>query len=899
LALNPGTRLGPYEITAPLGVGGMGEVYRATDTNLKRQVAIKVLPASVAGDTERLARFQREAEVLAALNHPNIAHIHGLEKSDGTIALVMELVEGPTLADRIAKGAIPIDEVLPIAKQIAEALEAAHEQGIIHRDLKPANIKVRDDGTVKVLDFGLAKAMDPVGVSSASLSISPTITSPAMTQAGIILGTAAYMAPEQARGKAVDRRADIWAFGCVLFEMLTGEQLFHGTDLTETIASVVKEQPDLTRVPPHLRRLLSKCLEKDPQKRLRDLGDAWDLIEEPRAQATTTSGAAPSQPFWRRVITIAAAAIVFSAIAAAAVWRVRTPPAQPVIKFAIELPPGQVFTRGPSISVSSDGKRVLYVADQQIYERNMDDMESRAIPGTKVDPYRPFFSPDGQWIGYFSFADGTLKKIPIAGGSAITLCKVQGANPFGAFWYHDQIVFADPAKGILRVSENGGEPSVLIETKPPEVADGPRFLDDDTLLFTITSESGASRWDKAQIVVQSLRSGQRNVLVRGATGVGLAGRRLFYAVGNTVFAVPFDPNKREASAGGVPVVNGVTRVTNPQVQSGLAGFALSGTGTMVSVPGGVASSLSPFELVLIDRSGKAEPLPLPPQPYQHPRISPDGRQLAVSTDDGKESVVWIYDLKGGAALRQLTFGGRNLFPVWTPDSRSVTFQSDREGDPGIFQQLADGTKPAERLLRAEGGAVYAPETWTSDGKTLIYRVSTGTGSSSSLWTFTPGGSSSQLFEKKTAFGEANASLSPKGQWLAYTVLPTGAPPHVFIQPFPPTGSIFEVPGAIGTSPRWSPDGAQIFFDDGPSTQRLMVIDVRASTGLNFGTAKPIQMVGMIKTSAIDRPYDIAPDGKIIIVMDARTTNVSTGISRAGINVVVNWGEELETKAPVK
>ena len=490
LTLTPGTRLGPYEILADLGAGGMGEVYRATDTNLKRQVAIKVLPAAFAADAERLARFQREAEVLAALNHPNIAHIHGLERSDGTLALVMELVEGPTLADRIAHGAIPLADALTIATQIAEALEAAHEQGIIHRDLKPANIKVRADGTVKVLDFGLAKAMDPAGASNANAMNSPTISMHA-TQAGIILGTAAYMSPEQARGKAVDKRADIWAFGCVLFEMLSGRQLYAGDTITDVLAGIVSREPDWSllsaQTPPVVRRLLARCLEKDPQRRLRDIGEARVALSDPTGllAAPAASPISVNARSWRRSTVWAALAFVAISSAGVAVWtwtRLRPATAPRVTRLSIPLPAGQILAGNSGPAVSPDGRSIAYVATaadgvSRLYVRALDRFESTGIPESE-GAQQPFFSRDGGRIGFF--ARGKLLTVSLSGG-APTAIAAASFQPLGGTWGEDDTIVFVPAltSGLLRIPSAGGKPQKV--TVPDEAAGGyahvwPQFL---------------------------------------------------------------------------------------------------------------------------------------------------------------------------------------------------------------------------------------------------------------------------------------------------------------------------------------------------------------------------------------------------------------------------------------
>ena len=523
MAPHLGTRLGPYAIIAEIGVGGMGEVYRATDTNLGRDVAIKVLPESVAQDHERLARFDREARTLAALNHPNIAQIHGLEKSAGTIALVMELVEGPTLADRIAQGAIPVDEALPIAKQIAEALEAAHEQGIIHRDLKPANIKVRADSTVKVLDFGLAKAMEPTGAMSPGMSQAPTITTPAMTQAGMILGTAAYMSPEQAKGKTVDKRSNVWAFGAVLYEMLAGRRAFDAEDVSETLAAVLRAEVDWARlpkdVPPVLGTYIRRCLQKDPKQRIRDIGDVSLALEGAFETAVpqAVESVAVSQPaVWRRAMPLALASLLTAVVVGLAVWSLTRPalqPPAPVARFPIPLAAEEAFsgTGRPIVALSPNGRHVAYTANEGLVLRPVDQLQAQPIPGTD-GAWNPFFSPDGQQIGFY--ANGQLKRVSVSGGAPVTVAEAD--NPSGASWGADNmILYGQGLQGIWRVPGTGGTPEQVIPVEDGEQAHGPQLLPGGEWVLLTFRPAGGATWDQAQIVLHSLATDERIVLIDG------------------------------------------------------------------------------------------------------------------------------------------------------------------------------------------------------------------------------------------------------------------------------------------------------------------------------------------------------------------------------------------------
>ena len=522
MALAPGTSLGPYEITGQIGVGGMGEVYRAMDTHLKRAVAIKVLPAGLAGDADRLARFQREAEVLAALNHSNIAQIHGLEKSAGMIALVMELVEGPTLADRIAQGPIPIDEASPIAKQIAEALEAAHERGIIHRDLKPANIALAANDQVKVLDFGLAKLAQPEALTSGDPSASPTITSPAMmTGVGMILGTAAYMSPEQAKGRVVDKRSDVWAFGCVLYEMVTGRRAFPADDVSDTLALVLKADPDWNTIPSDVPRavceLMQGCLRKNQKERISSLSTALFVLGRPHVVA----GAIPVSPssVWRRATIVMAAVLISATLVAILAWQLRPVPVVSVTRFAFALSEGQQLNANrQAVALSPDGTRIVYAANGRLYLRSMSDFEATAIPGT-APAINPVFSPDGQSLVFW--AESALKRIALSGGAATTICQV-GSVPFGISWGSSGILFSSAGTAVMRVSPDGGKPELLVDlTNTEDLAHGPQLLPDgDTLLFTLVKRTDAAidRWNEAQVVVQSLETGVRKPLLAGRIG---------------------------------------------------------------------------------------------------------------------------------------------------------------------------------------------------------------------------------------------------------------------------------------------------------------------------------------------------------------------------------------------
>jgi len=640
LPLTPGTRLGIYEITVLLGEGGMGQVYRATDTTLS-QVAIKILPDAFAANPERLARFEREAKMLASLNHPNIAAIYAVDKSGGLHALVLELVEGDDLSQRISRSAIPLDEALPIAKQIAEALEAAHEQGIIHRDLKPANIKVRADGTVKVLDFGLAKAMEPTGAMAASNSMSPTITTPAMTQAGIILGTAAYMSPEQARGRTVDKRADIWAFGCVLYEMLTGRPAFSkGTSTADILAAILEREPEWkalpAAVPSTVARLLRRCLEKDPRRRLRDIGDIrLDLDEASTAPPVNVTRRAPGRAIVRSLVTAAIlVALAVIAFAIRSLTRVATVP-QPTMRFTLVPPVDQPFSLSEAdrdFVISRDGTRLVYVSgnDGKLMVRAIDRLDAVRL-GNVTGARSPFLSPDGQWVGFFVGVSSTeLKKISMTGGPAISLCRGPGGARGAAWGQDDTIVFSTQAGKLLRVPASGGEPTVL---STPDSARGetghifPSFLPGgQTVLFTLTNVGDPL--DNGQIVALDLKTGRRKVLLSGGSQPEYVETGyLVYGVTGALRAVRFNPATLDVMGDPVLVVDHVTTIAT----TGAGEFSLSASGALVYLPGGVIGTAR--SLVWVDRDGREEPVGAPPRMYSYSRISPDGSRVALELRD--------------------------------------------------------------------------------------------------------------------------------------------------------------------------------------------------------------------------------------------------------------------------
>ena len=910
MALASGTRLGAYEILTLIGTGGMGEVYRARDTKLNRDVAVKVLPEAFTLDPDRLARFKREAQVLASLNHPHIAAIYGQEESAGMQALVLELVEGPTLADRLLHGPMPVAQALACAGQVAEALETAHERGIIHRDLKPANIKLTADGKVKVLDFGLAKAMERTP-AAATVANSPTLSVLA-TQAGIIMGTAAYMSPEQAKGADTDRRTDVFSFGVVLYEMLTARQPFHGDTAPEIMASVLIRDADLSGLPanlhPRIVDLISRCLEKEPKKRWQAMGDLRLELESiaaaPYQSDVTALGPILRPPLWKRALPVAIA-VVLTAAASTGVnrWLSTAQPAQ-VVRFSF--PAADFRSTNLALAVSPDGTRIVYVGAigidrTQLILRTLSEPDARPIAGSALRGliYSPVFSPDGRFVAYYSLTERALKKIAVDGGTAITLSTLT-STPIGAISWHGGTIVVAQTTGIFTVSANGGEPELAVRLDAGTSAASPQIIDEHgSVLFALAgggaetvSGNPLSRWDAGQIVVQR-PDGARHVVVSGGTDPHyLPTGHLVYALGGSLLVVPFDAARGRTTGGAVPVIEGVAR-TNTSAHA-----AISTGGTLVFVPGSATAS-STRTLGLIDiRDGKAQPIPIPPNSYAQPRISPNGRLVAVASDDGKERAIWIYDLSSGGPPRRLTFAGRNSSPIWTPDGQFITYVSDQQGDRGLVLQRADGTGSAERLTKAEAGSEHTPDSWSPDGRILAFRVvQAGT---SSIWIVPRDGDRTPkpLLQMKDR-SQVLAQFSPDGRWIAYGSNELdGVAYQIFVQRFPLNGDKFQAETQTGSTPVWSPDGRRLFF---AYTNRVFALDVQTSP--TFVAGQPVEIAGTggsQPSAASVRNFDLTPDGKQLLVVLAEPTDDHNAAARGQqINIVLNWTEELKQRVPTK
>jgi eukaryotic-like serine/threonine-protein kinase len=915
VVLTPGTRLGPYEVIAQIGVGGMGEVYRATDTDLKRSVAIKVLPESVATDPDRLARFRREAEVLAALNHPNIAHIYGVEKSGSATALVMELVEGVTLDEyigKVKKTGLPVDVALPIAKQIADALEAAHEHGIVHRDLKPANIKVRDDGTVKVLDFGLAKAVDPAGTAaSGSVSMSPTITSPAMTEMGMILGTAAYMSPEQARGKPVDRRADVWAFGCVLYEMLTGQRAFEGEDVSMTLSQVLQREPDFNalpaNVPAHVRRVIHACLQKAPKQRVGDIQDVRLMLDgafEAPVGESLAPGAPPAVHLWQRPLPAAAALLFVVAVAILATWMLKPGPSAgsaPIARFATPFEPGQEALNAGLFT--PDGSALVYLGprasgggpEMQLWIRRWADLEATPVRGTE-GAVNFALSPDGREIAFSPFP-GPLRVVPLDGGPARTLIDEVGAV---SDWAPDgMIYFTNSFRNLKtvalgRVSSSGGSPQVVTEIREREsIHGGLVVLPGGTMaVFQVWH---AQTGEDAEIWAIDLVSGERRLLVAGNTPrYAPTGHLVFGTPDGVLMAVPIDPDTAELTGVPVPMVEGLW--TNPSL--GNVSFDISVGGALNYVLGS-AGRASERVLALVSRDGAVTRLPVRPAPFLSPRFSPDGRTLVVQTSGDDGSQLWMYDLSGSRQMQQLTFDGENnVRPIWTRDGRRITFASDRDGTMSLYWTAADGSGVPERLTTAEPGTRHWPGSWTPDGKTLVFTVARDEYTDWDIWALTLDGRKTESLYDTPATRYMGPELSPDGQWLAYSADAPDRDGDVYVAPFPGTGSRRRISQGGGFFPLWSPSGDRLFYR--PVSQALAMtlklVDVATKPSFAFSGERILPVSGFSVQSNY-RDYDIASDGERLVMVFPADRGTGADSASRRVIVVQSWTEELKRLVP--
>jgi Tol biopolymer transport system component len=909
MSLTPGTRIGSYEVLSSLGAGGMGEVYRAKDSKLKREIALKVLPADVANDRERMARFQREAEVLASLNHPNIAQIYGFEEGPAeaghhigtgvasgfsrTIALVMELVEGEDLAERLKRGAIPIDEALPIAKQIAEALEAAHEQGIIHRDLKPANIKVRPDGTVKVLDFGLAKAMGAAEPEGSALQA--TITSPAMTMRGMILGTAAYMAPEQARGKAVDKRADIWAFGCVLYEMLAGRRPFDGEEISDVLAAVLRQdidwQPLPPSTPPAITHLLARCLERDLKRRLRDIGEARIVLNDPAALAPSLPVSSPAgMPAARAAwLPWTVAALFLVAAIALSVPYLRSPAAPAVVTMHVAIPGGAIFNERSQVAISPDGAHLVLAANteagaRQLFLHSFETGETRPVEGT-AGAVAPFWSPDSRSIGFF--VTSSLKRVEISGGPARTIATAvqSGAGTWNAT---GTIVFTSiRPTGLLRVSAEGGTPTPVTtadESRGELAHTAPHFLPDDVhFLYSVVSEKP----EVSGTYVGSLESSSTTrVLAAGAAAQFAPPGQLVFVRDEALFAQSFDPRALRVEGEAVRIAPSVARSPNPL--SGRAGFSVSDHHVLVVVPENTAITEG-LDLAWYDRTGKLLS-PVGQANYRGFELSPDGKSLAAHrhsfNPDGGD--IWITDLER-ATDRRFTFDLAEdaSSPIWSPDGTMVAFGAQRGGQWGVYQKPANGAGGDELLFQSESPKI--PMTWAPDGQSLVF-VNYDPTTGADLWILPLSGNRKPTVYLQSAGGEALPEISPDGRWIAYSAAGT------WVQSFPTPGTKYQV--SPGGQARWRADGNELFVLSGLGDQTAIVaLTVESSGGaLKFGPARPLGLSGFANLphslGMNHFVFDVSADGqRFLLARVPARAGAAGGLSP--VKVVLNWTSLLQ------
>jgi Tol biopolymer transport system component len=898
-----GETLSHYRVTQKIGAGGMGEVYRATDSKLHREVAIKVLPAALANDPERMARFEREAQVLASLTHPSIAAVYGLEESAGHRALVMELVEGEDLSDRIRRGPMAPDEALPIARQIAEALEAAHERGIVHRDLKPANVKVTPDGHVKVLDFGLAKALDVTPKAPGTGEPATMTLSAAQTRAGVVMGTAAYMSPEQASGAAVDKRADVWSFGVVLFEMLTGRRLFEGESASHTLADVIRAEIDWTRLPAStpraIRHLLERCLERDARRRLRDIGEARIEIERQLEQTASAarSAALPIMraPGWRQHapwLALGLAAGVLAATGAALLLR-PTPARSTHLRMDVKLTNDALWTQiGPALDFSPDGSRVVFITGgetrRQLNVRTLDQLDDARIAegsGSENSPYHPFFSPDSTWVGFATSAE--LRKVPVSGGTSLTICKVNRSR--GATWLPDNtIVFTpSPDSGLFKVSAAGGDPqplTTLDKTKKEATHRWPQALPGgEAVLFTSHTQS-VGNFDNATIEVVTLKTGARTVVYNGgAFARYVPSGHLVYVNKGTIFAVPFNARTFKVSGTPAPVVQNVT--SSPA--EGAAQIAFSPTGLMGYVRGGPL--VPQYPIVWVDREGRTSPLINEPGAYANPRLSPDGRRLSLTVLRDGNWDIWVYDLDRQVSTR-LTFDeGSDSEQVWSPDGLEVMFSSDRHNAPStLYRKPADGSGEEKAVVTTD--VPMWPSSWSPDGKVVAFSASRPNldvgvvhlDSSKTEWLLT------------TPFAESDAAFSPDGHWMAYASTESGDS-EVYVRPFPVGGGRWQISDAGGGYPRWSRDGREVVYR---SADGIMAASIDVVGG-SLRTGKPRQLftgqfrggpggISIAGNSFAD--YDMSADGTRFVMFPRAA---ATGEERAGIvTIVSSWFDDL-------
>jgi Tol biopolymer transport system component len=910
VTLAPGTRLGPYEILATLGAGGMGEVYKARDARLERTVAIKVLPASLAEDPEFKARFHREAKSISALNHPHICTLHDVGEVEGTAFLVMEHLDGETLAARLQKGPLPIDLSLDIASQVVDALDRAHRHGIVHRDLKPGNIfLVRAAGAsgaphVKLLDFGLAKTGVPVVSGSFETHVA-TASQPGapLTARGTILGTIQYMAPEQIEGHEADARADIWAFGCVLYEMLTGRRAFEGRTQASLIASILERQPTpmaelQPMTPPALGRIVRTCLEKDPDNRFHTAHDLWLHLQWIEEGGSAAGVAAPIiARRRRRTRALMAGAIGLTALlsAGAAWWSKPAPERSAVVgQFVIPLVDHH-FTRPGRrvVAISPDGSKIAYVADQQIYLRRLHEAQAQPVRGTDVDPFDLTFSPDGEWIAFSTpspetgtLGGGALKKISVAGGAPIQLCSVSA--PFGLRWTGNTLLFS-VGRQIQTVSDAGGTPQTLVSVteESNELLAQPQLLNDGRdLLYTVLQLPTRSL-EGASIVVQPVSGGPRRVLVAGGSdGRMLPGGQLLYVRDSVLYGLSVDPRGLQPRGGPVPLVEKVR--SGPA--SGVGQFDVAGNGTLVFAP--QVERGARLTLVWVDRQGREQVIPAPDRTYYVPSISPDGTRVAVSTVGSNEADIWIWDDRRGTETRLTSDAREENYPVWSKDGRYIFYRANPEGQFDIFRRSADGTGQAERLTATPESET--PVSLLPDGQSLLMRVGASVSDARSRLARLPlSGNDTAVPIISDTSGQWLGEISPDGRWILYQSDESSTQEEIWVRPYPNTeGGRWKISTNGGERPVWARSGREIFYREAVGrgrneSDRLMsvpVSSVPAGAPFSYGTPTALFDVSWYSFLSIARTYDVSADGSRFLFFREPTKDAVPD----SLTIIINW-----------
>ncbi len=916
MALAAGIRLGPYEIVRPLGAGGMGEVYCARDTRLERTVAIKVLPASLSDNAALKQRLEREAKTISSLNHPHICTLYDVGHQDGVDFLVMEYLEGQTLAERLHRGPLPVPELLKIGMQIADALDRAHRAGIVHRDLKPANVMLTKGGA-KLLDFGLAKPLAMAAVAHPSntsqggaplLSAAATMDGPSpqispLTTHGAIVGTIQYMSPEQIEGKEADARSDIFALGAVLYEMATGRRAFEGKSQLSTATAILEKDPEpLSAIQPAAPVALDHCirtsLAKDPEQRRQS---ARDVLLDLQWIAAGGGQVAPSETRDSRAVYVAIAVAIALAVVVGAVWRWIRPAPVPgrVMRFAVDVPAGESLGGSwylpPGIALSRDGSQLAFVAHHagasRIYLRSLSDVTSRPVSGTE-GAHTPFFSPDGQWLGFVS--GSTLMKVPTTGGPPVTITAAVGSDLgiYGACWAAADTIYFGGGSGLMKVSDTGGKPEAITHLDPKNEETEHRFPEllpgGKSLLFVVRTGEEPS-FDEADIWAVELKTGRRKMLVKSGTDPHYApsGHLLFVRAG-VLFAVPFDADRVEVKGAPTPVVDGVRE--NARVGAGQ--FSIAQDGSLVYVSGGL--SFGEHELVMVDKSGKARLLTAAPRAYEDFTISPDGRSIAT-TVEGSVTDTWIHDIARDTDSR-FTFGVEHRDPAWTPDGKRIVYSGYKDGSMGLFWKPVDGSGPEERLVTADS----YPWFWSPDGRFLLYSLQSNT-TGEDVWVFSLDDRKTRpLFE--TPYDDEWAIFSPDGKWIAYNTNESGRD-EVYLAPFPALSPRTRVSTGGGRHPLWSPDGHELYYRMGTNPEsmrertlatssRIMAVSVQTKPSLQIGTPR-VLFEGPYFDSGHD--WAITPDGKAFIFIRDKETQSSPG----EMNVVLNWFEELKKKVPAK